>query len=118
MMGLRTEREIIRINNYEDKWKIKTNINKFTPIALGHRREEIIRINNNNEINFETQGKSLGLKITRNGYYSHVTERKAQATAALKKLKRFSQLPSKIKTHLVKAMVLPILDYPLYQLTP
>ena len=45
-------------------------------------------------------------------YIQHVQDRKNKATAALTKLYRLRDLPEKIKIHLVKALVIPILQYP------
>ncbi len=40
MMAIRTVREIEKINLFEKKWKIKTNINKFKifPIAVKKKK--------------------------------------------------------------------------------
>lgn len=38
MMNIQTEREIKTINVYESTWKIKTNLNKFTPIHFGAKK--------------------------------------------------------------------------------
>lgn len=111
MMNLRTQREIKSINDYEARWRIKTNLNKFTPIRLGQQNGEPLLIEEE-PVDFQAAGKSLGLKITRTGYTQHIQERRGKAMAALIKLFRFRELPIKIKSHLVKALVLPVLDYP------
>lgn len=111
MLKARTEREISIVNNYESKWKIKTNVNKFTPLGLGSRRNPPLYINGE-ETDFSNHGKSLGLHITNTGYTRHIRERKHQGEAALKKLYRFRHLPISIKVHLVKVMVIPTIDYP------
>lgn len=83
MINKRTEREINNINKYEDEWKIKTNVTKFTPLALGSKRNPPLNISG--EITeFKSHGKSLGLHITKNGYIRHALERKRQGEAALK----------------------------------
>ena len=111
MINRITQKEIIRINKFEDNWKIKTNINKFTPIHLSVKNTIPLEINNS-EIPFQKEGKSLGLTITSNGYGKHVQDRKNKATAALYRLYRLNELPEKIKVHLVKALILPIIQYP------
>lgn len=111
MMNLHSTREIERINNFEKTWKIKTNITKFTPLHLGARITTPLNVNDN-PIEFKNIGKCLGLKITNTGYYKHITDRCNSASAALKKLNTLYNMPEKIKVHLVKALILPILDYP------
>lgn len=111
IMNRKTENEIEIVNTYENKWRIKTNINKFTPIRLGQIKGEPLIINDE-PIDFQVKGTSLGLKITRTGYTQHVNERRNKAQAALTKLYRLKELPQKIKIHLIKALVLPVLDYP------
>ena len=111
MIKRRAERAIEDLNRYEARWKIQTNITKFSPLALGSRNNPPLEINGN-QTEYRNGGKVLGLKINNRGYYSHVTERKQQGERALKKLFRFRNLPTKIKVHLVKAMVIPTLEYP------
>ena len=62
----------------------------------------------------ETQprGRILGLHISKHGFTPHITERRAQASRALTKLYRFYNFHQKIKTHLLKTLTLPIIDYP------
>ena len=110
MLNKRTERQIIALNNFEQSWKIKTNLNKFTPIHLSARNTIPLNINED-LIDFQSDGSSLGLSISRNGYYKHINNRKTKATTALTKLYRLKLLPEHIKIHLVKALVLPVLYY-------
>lgn len=111
MLNIKTERAITAINNYERNWKIKTNVNKFTPLHLGAKLTFPLIINEE-EIEFKSTGKCLGLTITTGGYYKHIQERKYIAIASLQKLYKLHNMPEKIKIHLVKALILPILDYP------
>ena len=111
IMNRITERETERINDYEKKWKIKTNVLKFTPIPLGtHLYEDLII--NEEAVEPQTSGRILGLKINTRGYTTHVSDRKGRAMAALIKIFRFRHMNTHIKLHLVKALVLPVLDYP------
>ena len=110
-MNLLTEREINTVNHYENKWKIRTNLTKFTPIHLGAKKT--IPLNSNDDqIEFKISGMCLGIKITSSGYYKHIEGRRKKALTALKKLYKLYHMPVKIKTHLIKALILPILDYP------
>ena len=111
MINRQAERAITTINNFEEKWKIKTNINKFTPIHIGARRPIPLNINEE-EIEFKNTGKCLGLTLTTSGYYKHIEDRRNTANVALGKLYKLYNLPEKIKIHLVKTLILPIIDYP------
>ena len=48
----------------------------------------------------------------RTGINQHITERIAIARRELALLKRFNNLPPKIKSHLCKALIIPVLEYP------
>ena len=111
MLNIKTERAIKIINDYERKWKIKTNVNKFTPLHLGARITFPLNINDE-DVELKNKGKCLGLSITKSGYYKHMQERKNIAVASLQKLYELYNMPERIKIHLVKALILPILDYP------
>lgn len=111
LMATRTKHEIERINDFERKWKIKTNNNKFKiiPIAVVKKLDIII---NGNKIDYSDKGKVLGLTLTRTGLGKHVKEIKNKGLKALNDLQIFYNLPSHIKTHLIKAYILPIIRYP------
>lgn len=111
IINMITQREINNINEYEKTWKIKTNVEKFTPIQLSVRTTVPLNIQGNN-IEFKKEGNSLGLKITTNGYCKHIKERTTKAKYSLSKLYRLHTLPQKIKIHLIKSLILPILHYP------
>lgn len=115
MFARTIERKIQNINNYEHKWKIKTNTQKFTllPIALKKLRPVTI---NNTIIPYAKEAKILGLKLGTHGYNKHIKDLTDKAEIALTTLKRFSTLNTNIKLHLIKACVLPILTYPSYAL--
>ena len=111
MMNITTQREIHNTNTFEERWKIKTNTNKFKVIKLGHRTGPHLIVENQRK-EFSNSGKALGLAISTQGYNANTTERTNRANAALKTLYRFKDMNTKIKTHLVKTLILPIIDYP------
>lgn len=110
-MSYKVSKEIERINKFEKKWKIKTNQSKFTVIPLASKRNEDI-IADGEYIETCKEGKTLGLKITSNGYLKHVQEILKRGERAIHSLIPLRKLPEKIKTHLVKAYILPIIEYP------
>ena len=113
MLAIKVEREITKINYFEKKWKIKTNTNKFTVIPLAIKKTHSITINGAN-IPYSKEGKILGMNINTQGIQPHIKHTKRSASTALTTIKRFYKLSTKIKTHLVKACVLPIITYPTY----
>ena len=108
VLAKKIEREIRKINEFERKWKIKTNTTKFTVIPLAIKKTHPIAINGPN-IPYSKEGKILGMSINTQGI--HI---KRSASAVLSTIKRFYRLSTKIKTHLVKACVLPIITYPTF----
>lgn len=63
-----------------------------------------------NELHYEKEGKSLGVKITSNGYYKQVLGRKNQGEQVLKKLGRFLDNNIGQNKNTVKAIVIPTED--------
>ena len=53
--------EIIKQNEYEKKWKITTNMQKFKIMAIGNRKMPNLIINNTT-IEYKTKAKLLGMK--------------------------------------------------------
>ena len=98
---------------FEKQWKIKTNVSKFAIITIGFYKAPNIIVENT-VIPYAEKVKLLGLTITRNNFYVKqvklITE---QATRELKKLWRFRNLKKKLKIRLFKALILPILTYPI-----
>lgn len=108
---LATNRDINKIIKFEGEWKIKTKINKFLVIPAARTKPGYLDLNYTN-INYTKEGRLLGLKITNTGTAGHVKERRAMARKMLTKLKRFSGCPERVKLHLYKALVRPIIEYP------
>ena len=105
-----TAKEVERINNYENKWKIKTNITKFKLMSVSKLKPAKVEIENR-EINFANECSILGLKLKRTGTISHLTERINKAKTQTQTFKRFINLETKTKLHLYKALVRPIPSY-------
>ena len=112
MIALRSGREIERINNYEQNWKIKTNTAKLKIIPISRRKTADVLTPDETHYDYEGEGVVLGLKITY-GYTKHITGRIARATQELKKIKRFKNLKVQNKRKLYLAMIRPILTYPI-----
>ena len=83
------EEEIRKQNEFERKWKIKTNIQKFVIINIGFFKAPQININNE-DIEYATQARLLGLHFKRNNFFvKQVFLNTKKARAELKKLYRF-----------------------------
>ena len=67
----KTDTEALKINKYENIWKIKTNLNKLKILRLGAHREEEITIGDN-ILNTKASGKILGPTITNSGYNKYI----------------------------------------------
>ena len=113
MIAKKVENEIIKINGYEKKWKIKTNTNKFTIIPIAMQNPHPISINQE-IIPYSNNGTILAMEISNRGIRSHITQMKNVASTALAQLRRFYKLKTRIKTHLIKACIIPKLTYPSY----
>ncbi|CAL4061101.1 unnamed protein product, partial [Meganyctiphanes norvegica] len=113
---INVEEEIIKQNRFENEWKIKTNIAKFAIINIGFYKAPTIVINNT-PIPYTNDTKLLGLHITRHNFYvKQVESNTNRARAELKKLYRFRLLKTKLKVRLYKALILPLLTYPIIPL--
>ena len=104
-------RIVTAVNKFERKWKIRTNSTKFKAIPLSQRIPAPLIVENE-LLDWNSSGKLLELEIGRFGYWKHINAKIQQANNTLSKLRRFSELPTKIKLHLVKTLVLPVIDYP------
>lgn len=61
---------------------------------------------------FTGNAKVFGLTIGRTRIGRHIKETISKRNIAPEELHRFSSLPTNIKAHLLKAYVLPIMQYP------
>ena len=111
MLKLKVEREIERINKFERKWKIQTSEEKFNIIPIAQYKKMTIKVNGK-EVQTSEGGKFLGLKIQSTGIVGHCANTKNKGNAVLTNLRGFKNLSPKIKTTLVKTLLIPILEYP------
>lgn len=91
-------------------WKIKINKNKFKIIPIAVKKTNYIIIGD--KINLSDQGKILGLTINRTGISKHIENIVNKGKSALSDLYRFRALLERIKLHLIKAFIIPIITYP------
>lgn len=82
---------------------------KIVPIAVEKKNEIII---DGTRIEYSPQGKVLGLTFSRTGIEHHVNEIVLKGKRKITELYRFRKLPEKIRIHLLKAFITPILQYP------
>ena len=95
-----TSRAITYINNYEHKWKIKANEDKFQVINIGTHKTVDIQQN----IEHTKAGKLLGVYIL-TSFKRHITKRKNIANAQLTKRQRFRNLNNENKQKLYTSLV-------------
>ena len=115
MLTRKIEKEITHINQYEHKWKIKTNTTKFSILPIALKKTTPVYIEGK-LIPYSNKANILGLKLGIHGFSKHIADISNKASLALNTLRRFDKLDTYIKLHLVKAYVLPILTYPTYAL--
>ena len=103
--------EILKQNNYEKKWKIKSNIDKFKMIMVGNIPKQSINVENVN-IQYSNKATILGLKFkSRNFFKDQVDENIRKAKLELSKMYRLRYLNKKLKIRLYKTKVLPHLSF-------
>ena len=90
-MAFHTSREIDKINNYENKWKIRTNNAKLKIIPISRRKTADVITPNNYHYDYVQEEKVLGLTITNTGYIKHFKDRINRAQAELKKIKKIQK---------------------------
>ncbi len=61
------------INNHENKWKIKTNTQKFTLLPITMKKMRPVTIDGNN-IPYAKDAEILGLKLGTHGYSKHIKD--------------------------------------------
>ena len=89
VIGERMEEEIGRINNYEKRWKIQTNLNKFKLIHLELIEHLDVRLEGRT-VPSSTGGNMLGLAVIRIGYKEHVKQLESNTKKELVKTWRIN----------------------------
>ena len=108
--------EINKQNEYERKWKVSTNIEKFKIIPIGYRKLNPIIIDGS-IIRLQETGRILGLDFTTYNFYKvHIDNIVNKANVAQKMLYRFKLLKRKLKLRLYKCLILPLILYPIVPL--
>ena len=110
-----TTHAIAQISNYENKWKIQTNVNKFKLLNISRKNTGTVRAGEH-FIPYTNSATVLGLKLNSTCITQHVNQRKAIAQKTLNRLKRFRGLREKTKRKLYITMVRPQLLYPIVPL--
>ena len=110
-----TKLAIEEINNYENKWKIQTNINKFQIMNVSRRNTAPVIVNRK-EINYTNKTKILGMTYSTHGMSPQVEIRKTMAMKTLTRIQRFRNLSEKNKRKLYLTIVRPQLLYPIIPL--
>ena len=111
MMARKVSTEITKINKFENEWKIKTNRDKFKIIPMAQKKMEDVIVEGD-ILEYAKEGNILGQTINTTGFIKHIATRIRKAKETLKNIYIFYQFPVKIKLHLVKTLILPILYYP------
>ena len=114
-LAKQTEREIISINKFENKWKINTNTNKFQIIPISGGRKTKVKIDNK-IIEYSTTGSALGTIINSQGFISHARERIKIAKSTLPRLFSLINLSPANKRLLYITLTRSKLIYPIVPL--
>ena len=109
--SLQTARAIKTIDDFEHKWKIRTNRDKFTVMNIGRTKQIDIRLTDRT-IRHSNIGTALGLDISSNCFVKHFSKRINMAKAQLTKLIRFKFLNPINKGKIYLALVRSKLPYP------
>ena len=111
ILAHRTAREVQRMSNYENEWKIASNPDKFQLLSISAKQPHPVVIDGT-IIPFRRQLKVLGLTLCSSGLRPHLTSRLAVGRTHLKRLKRFRIASTKTNLHLFSALVLSRMEYP------
>lgn len=86
MPAARIIREIFKIKEYKNKWKITTNYSQFTITPVASIKHKPVTINNKN-IDIEERGKILGFTITNREIKQHANGKISRVKSELTTLK-------------------------------
>ena len=84
-LAVQSERELVRVNEFEKLWKIKTNPTKSKMISISKTQPYPISVNYNN-MQFTNDVSLLGLTLTRMGFTKHINNKINLAKQQLLKL--------------------------------
>ena len=110
-LAVQTEREIVRVIEFEKIWKIKTNPTKFKMVSISKTHPYSISVDDSNR-QFTSDVNLLGLTLTRMGFTSHIHNKINLAKQQLLKLKTFYKLNPKLQVRLYTTLVRTIKEYP------
>ena len=110
-LAIQSEREIVRVNEFEKLWKIKTNPTKFKMVSISKTHPYPISVDDNN-MQLTNDVNLLGLTLTRTGFTKHIHNKINLAKQQLLKLKRFHKLHPKLQVRLYTTLVRPVIEYP------
>ena len=94
-LAVQSEREIVGVSEFEKKWKIKTNANKFKMVSISKTQPYPVSVDDTN-MPFTNDINLLGLTPTRTGFFKHISSKINQAKHQMLKLKRFYKLSPKL----------------------
>ena len=114
-IGQNTTHAIGQINDYENKWKIQTNLDKFSTINIARLKTDDLTINDN-DLPYKRNAKVLGLTFNSRGLTKQVDIRRAIARKTQHRLYRFRRLSTHNKRRLYMTIVRPQLLYPIIPL--
>ena len=107
------QKEVKRISDYEKRWKLRTNLNKFN-IVLNTRlwkyKNEITI--DGEKLKYQSTGECLGLTFGTFGLAKHAADKANVANVRLTKLLRFKQLSLERKRQLYITLVRSAMLYP------
>ena len=114
------QQELKQLEDWERDWKIKVNPHKSTVATSRHYIAQLNNLNgiqiNNTQIQSNMQIKMLGYIYNFSKTSSpHITSSLRKAKIQLAKIHRFSSAPQKTKLYLYKALIRPLLEYPIQQ---
>lgn len=111
------EKELSITKLWEDRWRIKTSVTKCNVAVIGGRTSSVQSVGGiklgKNKLKLSNKTCILGYTLTaRKHSTAQAVKASQRARLSLNKLFRFKSAPYKIKSHLYKAQVRSILEYP------
>ena len=114
-IGQNTTHAIGQLNDFENKWKIQTNVDKFNTINIARLKTDDLLVNDN-ALTYKKTAKILGLTFSSRGLTKQATIRQIIAKKTLHRLYRFKRLSTYSKRRLYMTIVRPQLLYPIIPL--